>query len=393
MENIVAFPDWEAIQNEAADWLVRLDSERELTEAELIELQAWIHRSPAHGEELQRLAEFWGDQSLVALPIPLSRLLDVAAEPEPKEAAGAAWWANWPGRSVAAFAVLAVCLSVFSVNGLLPTWMQWGADAQTLYATAIGQQQTLDLPDGSRLYLNTNSQVRVDYQPGWRNIHLLQGEAHFDVAKHTARPFRVYAGRGRVEAVGTAFTVFFSEAEDIDVVVEEGTVAVALLDTPKEGEALTLNSAATQGAAPVASNFDDHSEYYLAIPVDQLGLLAEGQAVTLRADALADAEGEGQLEAVRAVAKDEMARRGAWRSGLLVFSGDTLESVVREVSRYTALSIEIVDPELNEVRIGGRFSVDNLQEFFDALEANFGLRIDRLGLKRVQISMAQKKSS
>ncbi len=41
------------------------------------------------------------------------------------------------------------------------------------YATAVGQQQATTLDDGSVVLLNTNSQIKVDYNNNFRNIRLL----------------------------------------------------------------------------------------------------------------------------------------------------------------------------------------------------------------------------
>ena len=98
-----------------------------------------------------------------------------------------------------------------------------------------------------------------------------------------------------------------------------------------------------------------------------------------------------KLDQIKTIAQDELERRGAWRSGLLIFTGNSLEEVVAEISRYTTLNIEIVDPELKKIRIGGQFSVDgSTSALFDALEANFGLTITQLDYNRVKISAAKK---
>ena len=51
------------------------------------------------------------------------------------------------------------------------------------YVTETGQQKTIDLSDGSKIFLNTASHVEVRYGPRARTIKLLSGEAFFDVAK------------------------------------------------------------------------------------------------------------------------------------------------------------------------------------------------------------------
>ena len=98
--------------------------------------------------------------------------------------------------------------------------------ANGLYATAVGQQTTTVLPDGSQIILNTNSQIRVKYGDQYRQVHLLQGEALFTVAKNSSRPFRVYAGSGQIQAIGTAFSVYL-KGPVVQVTVTEGRVALA----------------------------------------------------------------------------------------------------------------------------------------------------------------------
>ena len=83
----------------------------------------------------------------------------------------------------------------------------WRSAGEQVYVTQIGEQQTIVLPDQSQILLNTDSRVAVSYQADRRLLTLHKGEAHFDVAHDAKRPFDVYAGGGRVNAVGTAFTV------------------------------------------------------------------------------------------------------------------------------------------------------------------------------------------
>ena len=404
---VVDFPNREQIAAEAAEWIIRLDNDRLLETNELQQLREWLNTSPAHRDELTALNEFWSDQSLAALPIPLYRLCADAAlsKSEPvnsntansdadktsKESHGGFGGFQWLGT---------VAATVFCV-ALISNFIGWGSDTVNVaYSTAVGQQRTLELPDGSKLYLNTNSQVKVDFSEGYRNIKLLQGEVHFEVAKDQSRPFSVYAGRGRVQAVGTAFTVLFQDNQDVDVVVSEGSVSLAVLVENSAPLALS-----TSTSMPSSASIDEvkpadlkgsslvsalSEEYYLAIPVDELGVLEAGQETTILVAHKSVVDAPNQLDSIKQVAEDELVRRGAWRSGLLVFSGASLEEVVKEISRYTTLSIDIVDPELKTVRIGGRFSIESTTALFDALEANFNLKVTRLGYERVEISSAKK---
>ena len=84
-----------------------------------------------------------------------------------------------------------------------------------------------------------------------------------------------------------------------------------------------------------------------------------------------------------------MARRLSWRKGLLIFAGEPLEEVVAEISRYTTVSIEITDPTVRTIKIGGQFRVGEIDAMFDVLEENFGLRVTRLSYNHIQLSAAQ----
>jgi len=75
------------------------------------------------------------------------------------------------------------------------------------YATRIGERSTIRLADGSVVTLDTASRVSLDLTTANREVHLLGGQANFEVAKDKARPFVVYAGDRRITAVGTAFDV------------------------------------------------------------------------------------------------------------------------------------------------------------------------------------------
>ena len=391
MKNVIEFPDRGNIKEEAIEWLIKLDGDAP-SKRDLAALKEWIARSPAHLEELEKINALWGDLSvLTELNIPLVKPAVLAmGEPSPSAVGTVKAWLTQPTWAMAA-SVLAMALLLQQL--LLPAWFGGPAMDATNghYATAIGKQATIPLADGSSVHLNTNSQIRVDYTDGHRNIHLVQGQAHFDVAKNKALPFRVYAGKGRVQAVGTAFTVYLRE-QDVDVLVTEGKVALATqMAVPPDEPAVDVRpvSASTESVQGQLAAAND-PEYYLAIPVEQLGLLTEGQGTTL---VLAQSNESDSLEGVqklKPMAADSIERRDAWRKGLLLFAGDTLEDVVAEVSRYTTITIEIVDPALKKIRIGGQFRVGDVDAMFDVFEENFGLRVTMLGKDRVQISMADK---
>lgn len=370
MKTVVEFPDRRVLASEAAEWLIRLDADTPPSREELRALGEWMHRSAAHREELEKLAAMWQRMNvLTELSVPLGASRPLRA---PKEESTLARWPWMRIGLVAAplAAVLAVAwMLLFQEPAMTPSLLATNGS----HASAVGQHRTIALADGSQVVLNTNSQISVDYGGGYRRVRLLQGEALFTVAKDAKRPFRVYAGRGRIEALGTQFSVYLDGA-DVSVAVTEGRVSLASVKKSQSGSA--------QPPAETAIGRDDAS-------MKSFGTLAAGHVATIRSF-VEEAGSISVLESIEPVSSEELAQRLAWRDGVLVFSGETLEEVVKEFARYTTLSIEIPDETLRKMRIGGRFPAGETEAMLATLQTNFNLRVTRLDHNRVVISAADK---
>lgn len=376
-ENVVDFPDRKAIEEEAGAWLIKLDGDSAPSAEELASLREWLERSPVHREQLGSLAEFWGRMNvLTELAVPMGKPEDRAKRGLAEILRRAIPRTRRVGLFIATV-VAVIGVGVISAVLLRPDPF---LSSNGLYATAVGQQQSTTLADGSIVLLNTNSQIKVDYDEEYRRIRLLQGEAHFTVTKNAERPFRVYAGSGRVQAVGTAFSVYL-RGDAVDVTVTEGRVAVASV-SERQTEALR------QQATPEGANQSPGSNVIADSGlVEALGTIKAGESATIRS--APDAATVGTINAVETIAAREMTKRLSWREGMLTFTGDPLEVVVDEISRYTTVSIEITDPAVRATRIGGRFPIGETDAMFDVLEANFGLRVTRLSRDRVLVSAAE----
>ena len=409
MNNISSFPDQKAIEEEAVNWLIKLDSESSPSRQDLRELTEWLSRSPAHRQELKSLNAFWGNQVLTELMVPLGK----SSQPSLSSLfIGLTRRWHYSGviikTSVTAAIATATLAIAFSLL-LLPAAID---STNGLYVTAVGQQQSLQLADGSTVQLNTNSQVKVEYNQGYRNIHLLQGQAYFEVAKDPEHPFRVYAGNGRVQALGTAFTLYLQDSS-LNVLVTEGKIALASMGSVEPNIASTaqfpieptgkpsnqpssqpFNRSLNKSANKTSSTLPNKNtkiavttqlaqlDPYVNSTSKQMGTLKAGQTITI----MLAQQGEMPINPIKAIAQEELDRRQSWREGLLIFSGEPLEQVVDEISRYTTVSIEIVDPTVRSLQIGGRFKVGDLDNMFKALEANFGLKVTRLGYNRVLLA-------
>jgi transmembrane sensor len=222
--------------------------------------------------------------------------------------------------------------------------------ANATYTTAAGHHQSINLPDGSTLVLNSGSEVSVAFEAAERHVRLEHGEAHFYVAKDPTRPFLVSAGSVTVKAVGTAFNVR-RQAAAIEVLVTEGKVQVSRQDashlTPDELEPIYLvaGERAFIDSVPAAS-------------------LAQTQTPA-------------------------PSERSAQRAPRLMFNNTPLSDVVDRFNHYSRVQMEIADPDLAHRSIGGNFDADNAESFINLLSTSGDIRIERVSSTRVLLHKAQ----
>lgn len=219
-----------------------------------------------------------------------------------------------------------------SVAGVAATAAWRYAKDVELYRTQIGERRVVTLPDGSRVRLNTASTIEVAMTRTERHVRLVQGEALFEVAHDKQRPFLVDAASARLRAVGTAFNVRIRE-NVVELTVTEGVVAVS-----ESGET------APKVAAP-------H--------------IAAGGGAVIRSGAVAPTVLGGEV----------LRQRTAWQDGVIELEGETLPQAVEEFNRYRAQPIIVGDARLANIRVGGRFEVDEADKFLLALENSFPVQV------------------
>ena len=382
----------EDVMDEAYAWVLKFNSDTPASTDDIAAMRQWVSRSPAHRRALKEVEEFWCEAELLSgLAVPVQKeqrgglrsffsgLVGVFS------LSGGAGSASW--SKPAAFASLAfLSLAITLVWQLSPAFNSVG---NGVYRTAVGEQIILPLRDGSQVLLDTSSELRIAYEEGVRVIHLAQGKAHFDVAKDPDRPFEVYARDGLVRAVGTAFSVYLAE-ENIEVLVDEGKVDLARLLEAKteklnpdsvraEQRSFENNNAAPgqrKAQKPVAVNAMQVASQSVA---DEVFLSLEvGQAASF----------DKKQQVLIQLSQKELQNAQAWRDGTLVFVRDPLSDVVYEVSRYTDITIEITDPKLRGLVMGGRFKAGDLEALLEVLEIGFGVKVVYLNERHVRLSLA-----
>jgi transmembrane sensor len=344
----------EQIAAEAAEWFVTLQDARGAARVD-DEFAQWLLRSPAHVEEYLAAARLWGDVDGLDDSSVADLVQQAREEPEPESANVVAFSAAVPARQAASVQPSGlsrpgrrerIALPAIAATALIAIagWLGSEALRPARIETAIGEQRSVALADGSVVHLNTDSKVSVDIGEHARRIKLLRGEARFTVAKDPQRPFFVTTPQATVRAVGTVFNVR-ALGERTAVTVIEGRVAVTSGAAVMESRPRSNESKETG----VANRVAEPSVPALELAAGQLA------AVTASGQVLPDVG-------------PSVERALAWSERRLVFRDEPLAEVIAEFNRYHEHAIHIEDASLARTRISGSFSSSDPQSLIQYLE-------------------------
>lgn len=350
MNNIRQFSSKEDIQEQACLWVSRLD--RGLKSDEKVELDTWLAESNAHRQALLDAASLWDDMSV------LNELSGLFPQPTARHTTKKH---SLPKNAVwgiaATFLVMAIAIGVIVQRTWLNSTPEFAAVSQKVQ-TGVGEQKNVTLSDGSQLHLNTNSLVTVDFTSSARNIVLLKGEAHFEVAHDKTRPFSVTAGNNTVTAVGTAFNMQYVDDNAFELVVTDGKVLV------KDRFKASSSNESLFGKRPVTE--------------EGLLMFAGEKATVL-----------GKVEARESMSQNEIDDDLAWQQGMIVFKGEPLESVLLEIGRYTPVRFHISDDSLRKRRVAGYFKVGDIDGLLSALESSFNITYEKVTETSIELKLAK----
>ena len=331
-----------AIEDAAIAWLTERDDGFSSTRER--EFAQWLRADPRHAAAVTRLEQTLGllgelPEFRAEINTEFNRTAPVVPFPPPAQ--GSFRW-----RRVLGWAGAAAVLTFGAIVG----WRALHRPPDIRYATTVAGYERARLTDGSTLELNAASAVSVQFTAAERRINLEAGEAHFDVAHDTTRPFVVSAGSVSVRAVGTAFNVRFDAAGAVEVTVSEGKVRV--------GQAGPESSAAT--TAP---------------------LVAAGQRLVLPKQAPAPV--------VEKISPDALRSALAWQGRLADFSDAPLADVVARFNARSRVQLVLADRELGIRPIGGIFALDEAEAFVRLLERDGEIVSERRGENEILLRRAR----
>ncbi len=193
--------------------------------------------------------------------------------------------------------------------------------------TPYGGQYQVNLPDGSRVWLNSASSLKypVHFSGSERKVEIT-GEAYFEVARNPALPFRVKNAGQTIEVLGTHFNVMSYPGES------------------------TINTTLLEGSVKVLSSKGNK-------------LLTPGQQAR---------NGDQGIDVVTVDTEEVV----AWKNGFFIFKSEDAGSIMRQISRWYDVDIEI-QGDISGKNFGGRISRSrNVSEVLEVLESTGSIKFE-----------------
>ncbi|HUS86194.1 MAG TPA: FecR domain-containing protein [Bacteroidales bacterium] len=202
----------------------------------------------------------------------------------------------------------------------------------SVVASVDEKNRVIDLRDGSKVYLNRESELKYPVKFSTRNRKVtLKGEAYFEISPDSDRPFIIDAEKASVEVLGTSFNVITSnENHDVEVFVSTGKVLLTSSD----------------------------------------GL----QQVTLEPGFIGTVNNENAEKSV-----NDDPNYLAWNTEILIFEGNTLTQVFSDLKKVYNLSVEVRSDDILDLRLTTTFNKNTPDTIILVICTAFNLKYEKVG--------------
>lgn len=281
-------------------------------------LHAWLEQSDTHRQEYDSLAQVWkltSEEKSPPNPENVYARIDAQIEKEKSFSIG-----RQPYTAVAAVITLLLVAStlVWNYRQLTHENQLW-QEVQTLK----GEQRQLQLSDGTLIYLNTESSIQYPevFEGNERRV-ILDGEAFFDVARDTLKPFIISLPEGGIQVLGTSFNVkAYADDSKIETTVSSGKVAFL---KPDENSLSTFIQ-----------------------PNEKLSYTKKDKSITKE--------------------QTEVEHSLAWMNNKIVFQAQSLEEIAEALEHYFEIEIYFQNEQLRNCTLTGSFHKDSYQDILNTL--------------------------
>lgn len=340
----------------------------EATQEELQELEGMLRENPAAGYSKEVLNDLWQNDTHPDRQYSESRYKELvqqiknmgiddgkfsnddhfingSTEELPVKSSKRRWLVAF---SMAVVVVLAA--SIYYLSGTEGN----NKDAETAHSknqisTKNGSKTSLVLPDGTKVWLNSGSQLVYDKNYGnkLREVSLI-GEAYFDVIKNPERPFLIHTSKMDVKVLGTAFNVkCYPGEKTTETSLVRGSLEISLKDRQekimlKPNEKLVINN-------------EDFSK------------LKTGEAAAVNIPVRKNEKPIISLSHLTLLPADNTVIETAWVQNRLIFNSESFEEVALKMERWYNVKIDFDDESLKDEKLTGNFERETVVEALNAL--------------------------
>ena len=216
------------------------------------------------------------------------------------------------------------------------------------YGTQLGEHRCEKLPDGSKICINTNSQVTFNFNRKVRHIEIIRGEASFVVVADR-RPFDVLSGGVLIHDLSTGFVVFKKHDSTV-VTITDGRVQIAPAGT----------------GARLRFDLGEIDSTWKSAPIYRKSQQVEFD------------ESTGKLHELPVLPDWRLDQLLAWEGGRIDLTDMTVSEALTEISRYQPVSKFRVPPSIQKTRLAGYIRFDDLDDLLVMLE-NIGIHHTKTG--------------
>lgn len=216
---------------------------------------------------------------------------------------------------------------------------------------AKGARSNIVLPDGSRVWLNSDSKLTYDakFNDAVREV-TLEGEAYFDVVKNTGRPFIVHTSGIDVRVLGTAFNIkSYARESTIEATLIHGSIEVLNKKEPKSPKVIL------RPHEKLIFNKEEHE------------FAGTGDTKPAEAPGL-KGHTDISITALPKNIPDTSLIETSWVYNRLLFDGDTFSELAVKMERWFNIRISFSDEKIANYRLRGVFENENIDEALKALQ-------------------------
>jgi transmembrane sensor len=308
--------------------------------AEATRVREWLAAAPGRAERISALDASLNTIATRLAAVDVERALSIIhgrmLAPKPvvvRSIRNHGWSSPSLLRRAAAIAIMIGGAAVWYGTSQLRNAHALRVVASGTVSAPVGQRDSLQLPDGSRVVLGPGSTLQIAEGYGKTGRELsLTGEGYFDV-RHEGKPFTVRAGSATIVDVGTRFGVQSTEGTAVRVAVKTGAVRVSSPTVTGEGT-----------------------------------LLREGDRGTV--------DSAGKITAERNTLSDDDL---AWTTGKLVFREASMAQVAADLRRWYGVELRLANEALADRHLTASFTTESREDVLRIIGLTLGASIERHG--------------